>query len=80
MQYTDEFQDNHTRYVIVRGGSNYRPTGSSWYFPNQMELNTHNKYFIMDDRYERAGTVGFRCVVDGEDGERSPTAPRSFPA
>ena len=23
-QYTDEFQDNHTRSVCVRGGSNYR--------------------------------------------------------
>merc|ERR1711907_7733 len=63
-QYTDEFQDDHTRAVILRGGSNYRPSGSHWYFPQALELNTHNKYFLMDDRYERAGTVGFRCVVD----------------
>jgi len=27
-------------------------------------LNTHEKYFLFDDRYERVGTVGFRCVVD----------------
>jgi len=63
-QYTDEFQDEHTRYVIVRGGSNYRPQGSHWYFPQAKELNLHNKYFLMDDRYERSGAVGFRCVVD----------------
>lgn len=63
-QYTDEFTDEHTRAVILRGGSNYRPTGSDWYFPQALELNTHNKYFLMDDRYERAGTVGFRCVKD----------------
>ena len=63
-QYTDEFQDDHTRYVILRGGSNYRPSGSMWYFPNQIELSTHNKYFLMDARYERAGTIGFRCVTD----------------
>ena len=63
-QYTDEFYDIHTRAAILRGGSNYRPSGSSWYFPQALELNTHNKYFLMDDRYERAGTIGFRCIVD----------------
>lgn len=63
-QYTDEFQDEHSRYVLVRGGSNYRPSGSGWYFPQAKELNKHNKYFLFDDRYERVGTVGFRCVVD----------------
>merc|ERR1711977_656992 len=62
-QYTTEFQDAHTRSVILRGGSNYRPLGSRWYFPQAKELNRHEKYFLMDDRYERAGTVGFRCVV-----------------
>jgi len=63
-QYTDEFQDEHTRAVILMGGSNYRPVGSNWYFPQAKPLNTHEKYFLMDDRYERAGTIGFRCVVD----------------
>jgi len=63
-QYTDEFQDDHTRAVVVRGGSNYRPSGSHWYFPQALELDTHNKYFLMNDRYERAGTIGFRCVTD----------------
>jgi hypothetical protein len=37
------------------------------YFPNKPELNTHNKYFLFSDSYERAGTVGLRCLVDGED-------------
>ena len=63
-QYTDEFQDEHTRAVILRGSSNYRPNGSMWYFPEALELNTHNKYFLMSDSYERAGTIGFRCVFD----------------
>jgi formylglycine-generating enzyme required for sulfatase activity len=65
-QYTSEFQDAHTRAVVLRGGSNYRPSGSHWYFPQAVELNTHNKYFLMSDTYERAGTVGFRCVFDAE--------------
>lgn len=63
-QYTSEFQDDHTRAVVLMGGSNYRPSGSMWYFPQAKPLNTHEKYFLMDDRYERAGTIGFRCVVD----------------
>jgi len=63
-QYTDEFQDDHTRSVCLRGGSNYRPSGSHWYFPNEADLLTHNKYFLMNARYERAGTVGFRCAAD----------------
>ena len=46
------------------GGSNYRPSGSHWYFPNQIELNTHNKYFLFSDGYERAATIGVRCVKD----------------
>ena len=63
-QYTDEFQDDHTRAIILRGGSNYRPTGSQWYFPQAKQNNQHEKYFLMNERYERAGTIGFRCVQD----------------
>jgi formylglycine-generating enzyme required for sulfatase activity len=65
-QYTSEFQDAHTRAVVTQGGSNYRPSGSNWYYPQAVELYTHNKYFLMSDTYERAGTVGFRCVFDAE--------------
>ncbi len=65
-QYTDEFQDDHTRSVVLRGSSNYRPTGSLWYFPQALELGSHEKYFLMDARYERAGTIGFRCVFDAK--------------
>jgi formylglycine-generating enzyme required for sulfatase activity len=63
-QYTDEFMDSHTRSVVLMGGSNYRPLGSLWYFPQAKRLNTHEKYMLMDDCYERAGTIGFRCLAD----------------
>jgi len=69
-QYTSEFQDEHNRYVITRGGSNYYPQGSFWYFPQAKELNSHNKYFLFSESYERAGTIGFRCVVDAKESER----------
>jgi formylglycine-generating enzyme required for sulfatase activity len=30
-QMTSEYADGHTRSVLLRGGSNYRPSGSGWY-------------------------------------------------
>jgi formylglycine-generating enzyme required for sulfatase activity len=71
-QMTSEYADGHTRSVILRGGSNYRPSGSGWYLPETLRGNRslpttfaeHEKYFLMDSRYERAGTVGFRCAAD----------------
>ncbi|GMH92158.1 hypothetical protein TrVE_jg8931 [Triparma verrucosa] len=65
-QYTSEFQDIHTRAVIMKGSANYYPSGSQWYFPQALRLDSHNKYFLMGDAYERASTVGFRCVADVE--------------
>ena len=50
-QMTDEYADGHTRSVILRGGSNYRPSGSGWYLPQTLrgdrslatQLNEHDK-------------------------------------
>ena len=39
---------------------------SSYYFPNTNRVDTHGKYTLMGERWERAGTVGFRCVADAE--------------
>lgn len=58
-QMTDNYMDGHTSSVILRGGSNYRPSGSGWYLPQTLRgnrslttgLNEHEKYFLMDDRY-----------------------------
>ena len=65
-QYTSEFQDQHTRSVVLKGGSNYRPSGSVWYLPQTRRLDVHQKYLLMSDGYERAGTIGFRCVADAK--------------
>ncbi len=46
-QWTDEFQDEHTRAAILRGGSYYQPQGSNWYFPQAYQLNEHGKYLLM---------------------------------
>ena len=63
-QWTDEYLDDHTRAAILRGGSYFKPNGSHWYFPNKIELNTHGKLLLMAPSKDRAGTLGFRCVVD----------------
>jgi formylglycine-generating enzyme required for sulfatase activity len=63
-QWTDEYVDEHTRAAIVRGGSYYQPQGSMWYFPQAYRLNEHGKYLLMAPSKDRAGTLGFRCVMD----------------
>jgi len=65
-QWTDEYQDEHTRTAVLRGGSYYQPQGSLWYFPQAYRNTEHSKYLLMAPSKDRAGTLGFRCVVDAE--------------
>ena len=63
-QWTDEYADDHTRAAVLRGGSSYLPQTSHWYFPQAWRLDQHGKYLLMAPCKDRAGTLGFRCVVD----------------
>lgn len=63
-QWTDEYQDAHTRAAIVRGGAAYQPRGSIWYFPQTYRLDEHQKYLLMSPGHDRSGTIGFRCLRD----------------
>jgi len=65
-QWTDEFQDEHTRTAILRGGEYYQPQGSIWYFPQAYRNDEHSKLLLMAPGYDRSGGVGFRCVVDAK--------------
>ena len=65
-QWTDEFQDAHTRAAVLRGGSRYQPQTSHWYFPQAYRLDQHGKYLLMAPSKDRSGMLGFRCVVDAE--------------
>jgi len=65
-QWTDEFLDEHTRAGILRGGSNYRPQGSIWYFPQAYKLTEHGKLLMMSPSMDRSGALGFRCVEDAQ--------------
>ena len=66
-QWTEEFQDEHTRSAILRGGSYYQPQGSGWYFPQAYRNDQHGKLLLMAPGKDRSGTVGFRCVMDALD-------------
>ncbi|HZQ20994.1 MAG TPA: SUMF1/EgtB/PvdO family nonheme iron enzyme [Terriglobales bacterium] len=63
-QWTDEFEDEHTRTAILRGGSYYQPQGSMWYFPQAYRADEHGKLLLMAPSKDRAGTIGFRCVAN----------------
>lgn len=63
-QWTDEYEDEHTRSAILRGGSAYQPQGAMWYFPQAYQLNEHGRYLLMAPSLDRSGEVGFRCVAD----------------
>ena len=63
-QWTDEFQDPHTRAAVLKGGSHYRPEKSNWYFPQARQLNQHGKYLLLAPSVDRSACIGFRCVAD----------------
>jgi len=65
-QWTDEYVDEHTRAGILRGGSYFQPQNSMWYFPQAYKLTEHGKYLLMAPSKDRAGALGFRCVVDAK--------------
>jgi gamma-glutamyl hercynylcysteine S-oxide synthase len=65
-QWTEEFQDEHTRGGILRGGSYYQPQGSIWYFPQAYKLGEHGKLLMMAPSMDRSGGLGFRCVQDAQ--------------
>lgn len=65
-QWTDEFEDTHTRAAVLRGASYYQPQGSMWYFPQAYRLDEHGKYLLMAPSLDRSGTIGFRCVMDAD--------------
>jgi len=81
-QYTDEFRDEHTRSVLLKGSSIYTPMLSdqfpsimqpgNWYFPKAPQIDRHNRMLLMSDSYERATTLGFRCVADHREGSPAP--------
>jgi len=65
-QWTEsERTDGRTRFCIIRGGSYFVPTGSSWYVDGgPRPANYATKFLLMWPGLDRCATIGFRCVVD----------------
>jgi formylglycine-generating enzyme required for sulfatase activity len=76
-QLTDEFHDQHSRAVLLKGGSTYVMDGSSWYFPQVETLAQHGKYFLYSDGWERSATIGFRCIADRSASDTQPISMES---
>lgn len=64
--------DGHNYFVTLRGGcESWKLKSSRWYFPGTSNAkspggpqpnDSHSKYFLMKTGFDRAGTIGFRCV------------------
>lgn len=66
-QWTDVYQDQHSRAAIIRGGSYYQPQKSEHYFRQAYRNDEHGKYLLMSPSLDRCATIGFRCVKDTEE-------------
>ncbi|MBS1606154.1 MAG: SUMF1/EgtB/PvdO family nonheme iron enzyme [Bacteroidetes bacterium] len=65
-QMTDDvYMTGNYRYVILKGGSYFRPSGSWWYVQGGPRELTYRQFLLrVSQGFERNGTVGFRCVRD----------------
>jgi formylglycine-generating enzyme required for sulfatase activity len=65
-QITGDVYDNGTYYfVIIKGGSHYKPTSSWWYVKGGPQPNTwHQQLLLVSPSFDRNATVGFRCASD----------------
>jgi gamma-glutamyl hercynylcysteine S-oxide synthase len=61
----DEYQVGNYRYIMLKGGSSFKPTSSWWYVQGGSQPLTHQQILLrVSQGFERNATVGFRCVRD----------------
>ena len=69
-----EHSDSHSRFVILKGGSDLVLGGSGWYAEGgPLGPERSAKFMLFAPGVDRCSTVGFRCVVDlagGGQGDR----------
>jgi hypothetical protein len=60
-----EYDDGHTRFVMLRGGSPLPPGDSEWLPPRgPRPIDSHCKYILLEDDLDRSSTITFRTVID----------------
>ncbi len=61
----DEYQIGNYRYIMLKGGSYFKPESSWWYVQGGPQPLTHQQILLrVSEGFERNATVGFRCVRD----------------
>jgi iron(II)-dependent oxidoreductase len=61
----DVYESGSYRYIIMKGGSYFKPSSSWWYVQGgPRELHYRHYLLRVSQGFERNATVGFRCVVD----------------
>lgn len=65
-QLTDDvYESGSYAYIIMKGGSNYKPTSSWWYVQGGPQPPSYRQFLLrVSPGFERNATVGFRCVKD----------------
>lgn len=63
----DLYMNGSYRYIILKGGSYFKPSGSWWYVQGGPRELHYRQYLLrMSQGFERNATIGFRCVKDVE--------------
>lgn len=61
----DLYMNGSFRYIILKGGSYFKPSSSWWYVQGgPRELHYRQQLLRVSQGFERNATVGFRCVKD----------------
>lgn len=61
----DIYESGSYRYIILKGGSYFKPSSSWWYVQGgPRELHYRQALLRVSQGFERNATVGFRCVKD----------------
>ncbi len=61
----DIYQNGSYTFVMLKGGSHFKPTASWWYVQGGPQKLTHRQHLLrVSEGFERNATVGFRCVKD----------------
>lgn len=63
----DLYLSGSHRYIMLKGGSYFKPSGSWWYVQGGPRELHHRQHLLrVSQGFERNATVGFRCVKDTE--------------
>jgi gamma-glutamyl hercynylcysteine S-oxide synthase len=63
----DEYDNGSYSFIIIKGGSFYKPTSSMWYLPGGVQPIIHRQMLLrISQGLDRSETVGFRCVMDAK--------------